>query len=81
MDADYIKKPYTKKLNLDINSYIPKSLGTISDTDPDFYNLFSCWFYAKKGVLTGRIIGEMLTEALIPDCYRDAIQKAKEIAG
>ena len=80
LDADYIKKPYTKKLNLDINGYIPKSLGIISDADPDFYNLFSCWFYAKKGVLTGRIIGEMLTETLIPDCYRDAIQKAKEIA-
>jgi putative ATP-dependent endonuclease of OLD family len=81
MDADYVKKPYTKKLGLDINNYVPTSLGALSETDPDFYNLFSCWFYAKKGVLTGRIIGEMLTDVLIPNCYRAAIQKAKEIAG
>ena len=81
IDADYIKKPYTKKLGLDINNYIPQSLGTICETDPEFYNVFSCWFYAKKGVLTGRVIGEMLNDTLIPQCYKDAINKAKEIAG
>lgn len=81
IDVDYIKKPYTKKLGLDINNYVPQPLGALCETDPEFYNVFSCWFYAKKGVLTGRVIGEMLSETLIPKCYKDAINKAKEIAG
>lgn len=81
IDVDYIKKPYTKKLGLDINNYVPQPLGALCETVPEFYNVFSCWFYAKKGVLTGRVIGEMLSETLIPKCYKDAINKAKEIAG
>lgn len=81
IDANYIKKPYTSKLGLDIRNYVPKTLASISETDPEFYNVFSSWLYAKKGVITGRVIGKMLPESLIPQCYKDAINKAVEIAG
>lgn len=80
IDADYIRKPYTKKLGLDINTYEPKTLESISDNDPDFYNLYSCWMYAKKSVLLGRIIGKTLDVSMIPACYVNAISKAKEVA-
>ena len=80
IDADYIKIPYTKKLGLDINNYIPKSIDMISETSPDFYNVVSSWLYTKKGVFVGRIIGKNLTKDLIPKCYKDAISKAKEVA-
>ena len=35
----------------------------------------------KKGILLGRIVGNELSNDQIPNCYSDAIAKAKEIAG
>lgn len=80
IDVEFIRKPYTKKLGLDIDAYEPKTLESIPDNDPEFYYLYSCWMYVKKGVLLGRIIGQTLTETMIPICYVNAIKKAKEVA-
>ncbi|SFU57292.1 ATP-dependent nuclease [Butyrivibrio sp. M55] len=80
IDADFIRKPY-KKLGLDINSYIPQSIESIPVASPEFYNVVSSWLYSKKGIFVGRIIGKSLIKDLIPDCYKNAILKAKEVAG
>lgn len=80
IDADFIRDPYTKKLGLDINNYMPRSISTIPENDPEFYNVVSSWFYKKKGIMVGRIIGKSLDVDLIPDCYKDAISKAIEVA-
>ena len=42
--------------------------------------MFSAWFMAKKGVLLGRIVGDLLSGEDIPSCYGDAILKAQEVA-
>ena len=42
--------------------------------------MYSSWFIAKKSVLLGRVVGTLLSENLIPSCYKDAIIKAKEVA-
>ena len=80
IDADFIRDPYKKKLGLDINSYTPKSIESIPETDTEFYNVVSSWLYKKKGIFVGRIIGKSLNKDLIPECYKNAILKAKEVA-
>ena len=42
--------------------------------------MFSAWFTVKKGILLGRIVGEKLSSELIPECYKDALVKAQEVA-
>jgi len=80
MDADFVRKPF-KKMGIDMTGYIPKALSDVSDNDEDeFCRMYSAWFMAKKGVLLGRIIGELLPADLIPACYTDAIKKAQEVA-
>lgn len=80
LSAEYIKKPF-EKIGRDINSYSPIKLSDISDTDRDeFCDMYSCWLMKKKGILLGRIVGEILSQEQIPVCYADAIRKAKEIA-
>lgn len=80
MDEDFVRKHF-KKMNVDINSYIPKKLSDVSDTnETEFCQMYSAWFMAKKGVLLGRIVGESLPAELIPACYSDAIKKAQEVA-
>ncbi|MGB4263575.1 MAG: AAA family ATPase [Fervidobacterium sp.] len=80
LDADFVRKHY-KKMNVDMTGYIPKKLSDVSDDDEDeFCRMFSAWYMAKKGVLLGRIIGEVISTENIPACYSDAIKKAQEIA-
>jgi len=80
LDADFIRKPF-KKMGFDINGYIPKKLSDVSEDDEDeFTRMYAAWFMVKKGVLLGRIIGEVVPADLIPSCYADAIRKAKEVA-
>lgn len=80
LDADFVRKHY-KKMNIDMTGYIPKRLSDVSDSAKDeFCSMFSAWFMAKKGVLLGRIIGELMPKESIPACYSNAIQKAQEVA-
>lgn len=80
MDVDFVRKPF-KKMGIDITGYVPKKLSDVSDDDEsEFCQMYSAWFMAKKGVLLGRIIGELLPADLIPACYADAIRKAREVA-
>lgn len=80
LDKNLVKKPFDK-MGVDIKTYIPKKLVDVNDSDKDdFCQMFSAWFMAKKGVLLGRIIGEAISAADIPTCYKSAIQKAREVA-
>lgn len=80
LDVNFVSKHF-KKMGIDVGSYTPKKLSDVSDDDKeDFCRMFSTWFMAKKGVILGRIIGEAIPKSAIPDCYRNAIKKAKEVA-
>jgi len=80
LDFDFIRKHF-KKMGIDMTDYKPKKLKDVSDEDEnDFCRMYSAWFMAKKGVLLGRIIGEVILQEHIPSCYCDAIRKAQEVA-
>lgn len=80
VDSNYLKKHY-KKMGLDINTFNPCILTSVSDSNRDeFCNVYSAWFMAKKGVLLGRIVGEDIPAELIPESYIKAIRKAQEVA-
>ena len=80
MDENYVRG-YFKKKGLSLDGYVPKTLADVSDEDEDeFCNMFSAWFTVKKGILLGRIVGEKLSSELIPECYKDALVKAQEVA-
>ena len=80
LDTNFVRKHFLK-MGVDINTYVPKKLNDVSDEDEnDFTNMFSAWFMAKKGVLLGRIVGDLLSGEDIPSCYGDAILKAQEVA-
>lgn len=80
LNIDFVHK-YFKKMGVDTNSYVPKKLSEISnDSREEFIRMYSTWFMVKKGVLLGRIIGELIPDTLIPSCYSDAIRRAKEVA-
>ena len=81
LDANFVKKPFDK-MGLDVSIYTPKRLLDISEDDSDeFCNMYSAWYMVKKGILLGRIVGEILTSDLIPPCYVNALKKAEEVAG
>ena len=78
LDKDFIRKPF-KKMNIDIEGYIPIKLQDVDNNNEDnFIHMLSAWFMVKKGVLLGRIIGELMPVELIPSCYTNAIIKAQE---
>ena len=80
LDLDFVKKGY-KKLQVDPSCYVPKKLSEVHEAaTEEFCNMYSTWYMAKKGILLGRTIGELLSAELIPDCYADAIRKAREVA-
>lgn len=80
LDEDFVRKHF-RKMGIDLTGYTPKRLCDVSDSnEADFCRMFSAWLMAKKGVLLGRIIGEVIPEANIPACYHDAIIKAQEVA-
>ena len=79
-EEDFVKKPF-KKINYDLDLYTPMTLEDLNIGQIEEYQaVYFAWFYVKKGILIGRIIGETLTEDCIPTCYVDAISKAKEVA-
>lgn len=80
LDANFVRKGFTK-CQIDISTYVPKRLSDVSETDEsEFCTMYSSWFIAKKSVLLGRVVGMSLPDTLIPNCYKDAIIKAKEVA-
>lgn len=80
MDQDMVRRPFVK-MGEDLVTYIPKRLADVDDNDQvDFFRMFTTWFIVKKGIILGRIIGELLPAELVPACYTNAILRAKEVA-
>ena len=80
LDTDFVRKPFNK-MGIDISSYNPKKLADIPENNSDeFCNMYSAWYMVKKGILLGRIVGDILTSDLIPPCYVNALKKAEEVA-
>ncbi len=80
LDLNFVGK-YFDKMGIDRTAYTSKKLSDVDESDEtEFGNMYSAWFMAKKGVLLGRIIGDMLTAELIPECYTKALKKAQEVA-
>lgn len=80
LDLDFVKKSF-KKMQIATTGYVPKKLSEVQEAaTEEFCNMYSTWYMAKKGILLGRTIGELLTSELIPACYADAIWKAREVA-
>ncbi len=80
IDVDFVKKPF-KKINYDIVTYIPKTIDDLDQEQLGEYKaVYFAWYYIKKGILIGKIIGNSLPADCIPTCYIDAISKAKEVA-
>lgn len=79
LDVDFVRKHF-KKMGISLTGYIPRKLCNVGDGDPDFCQMYSAWYMAKKGVLLGRIIGDSILKDDIPACYSDAIKKAEEVA-
>lgn len=80
LDADFVKKPF-KKIGYDLATYTPKSLEELNiDQLNEYRAVYFAWYYNKKGILIGRIIGNTLPADCIPICYINAINKAKEVA-
>lgn len=81
IDCNFLKDGF-KKQSYDEIKYTPKKLSELVAGSEEFGVVYAAWFMnkRKKGVLLGRIIGDTLTSDLIPDCYSDAIKKAKEVA-
>lgn len=80
MDENFVRRSF-QKMGVDINRYTPKKLSDVNMKDKDeFCNMYSTWFMVKKGVILGRIIGDLLPAELIPTCYSNAIKKAQEVA-
>lgn len=80
LDANFVRKGFNK-METDLNRYVPKKLCDINNDDEDtFCKMYSAWFMAKKGVLLGRIIGDLISKDDIPECYSNAIKRAEEVA-
>ena len=79
MDDNFVKKAFDK-MGVDINSYTPKRLSDVDENDEDdFTQMYSAWFIQKKGILLGRIIGNAIPADSIPDCFTNAIRRAREM--
>lgn len=75
-------KKACQKLGLPRAQYPPKKLSHISDRDSrglSFY--YFAWLYGNKGVIIGRTLGLLMTEADIPPAFRRVIEAAVREAG
>lgn len=80
LDTDFVKKWY-KKNSLSVDTFVPVKIEDIDDTDfEQCKNLFSAWLYNKKSILMGRMISANMDEDIIPQSYKDVIDRAKEVA-
>lgn len=72
LDKDFVKKPFNK-INYNIEDYQPRKLNEFDINNIEEYRaIHFAWLYNKKGIILGRIIGEILEEELIPQTYKDA---------
>lgn len=77
LDYAFGEKWLVKKLKVSNILTTPKTLNDINDDDAnEFCNLYSSYFMSKKGILLGRIVGNLVPKELIPHCYSDAISAA-----
>lgn len=80
MDENFVRKSF-QKMGIDTKGYTPRKLSDVDVNDKnEFCNMYSTWFMVKKGIILGRIIGDLLPVELIPTCYGNAIKKAQEVA-
>jgi len=80
LDEDFVRKPF-KKMEMDLNLYAPKRLSDVDEADEvGFCSMYAAWLFVKKGIILGRIVGDIIPVNLIPQCYKDAIIKAKDVA-
>lgn len=80
MDSDYVKKGF-KKLDRNLDGYTPIKLSEIDESNEiDFCDFHSIWWMKTKGVLTGRLIGDLVPKNSIPKCYTDALNEAVELS-
>lgn len=71
------EKWLVKKLGVSNTLTTSKTLSDIDDGDADeFCNLYSSYFMSQKGILLGRIVGNLVPKELIPRCYSDVISAA-----
>jgi putative ATP-dependent endonuclease of OLD family len=79
LDANFVRSSF-KKMGIDMAGYSPKRLADVGAADKnEFCRMYSAWFMAKKGILLGRIVGDIVPAEIIPACYCNAIKKAQEV--
>lgn len=77
LDHDFGEKWLVKKMKVPNTLTTPKTLNDVDDDDVnEFCNLYSSFFMSKKGILLGRIVGNLVPKELIPRCYSDVISAA-----
>ena len=70
-----------RNFGYDITKGVPRKLAEVDPTNEQgFCCVYAAWLYKNKGIILGRLIGQLLTNDLIPSCYVDAIKKAAEVA-
>lgn len=80
LQSGYLDKPL-RNFGYDITKGVPRKLIEVDPTnEQDFCCVYAAWLYKNKGITLGRLIGQLLTNDLIPSCYVDAIKKAAEVA-
>lgn len=80
LDLFYVKKPLAK-IKYNTTNYKAKKLDELSPKNKrEFISLHYAWFYRKKGILLGRIIGHSCDRDLIPPVYKRAIYKSIELS-
>lgn len=73
-------RKHYKKMKLDPESYEECTVTKLENDSPEFFHVFSAWFMANKGIMLGRVFGNLLSADLIPQCYVDALNKAVEVS-
>ena len=75
-DEIFTKRTF-EKLEFDPSEFKSCRLKDVKRDDLELYKaIYFTWFYKKKGLYLGRIIGKMLPKELIPDCYKNAIYES-----
>lgn len=80
MDYNFVKKPL-RKINYDLENYQAKKLVDLTSKNIlEYTALHFAWYFKKKGIILGRLIGNTLEPDCIPQTYKAAIEKAIEVS-